>query len=86
MNDKIPEGTSSFTWWVKYPQEPPKTLAKEDLGEGYQSSYVFCWNFIKDRGWKREAKMWVSPDNKCKYNNVYDAYRCQMLTELIESK
>ncbi len=79
------EGTSTFDWWVKYEDnDEGKTLSKEDLGD-YTSDYVRYWNFITDRGWSKIEKMWTSPDGKYKYNNVYDAYRCQTFVEMLKS-
>jgi len=80
---KIREGTSTFDWWVKYDDSGEVVnIPKEGIGE-YESSYVRSWNLITDRGWKKDGVWWVSPDGKYRYNNVYDAYRCQMHWEEI---
>lgn len=84
--DKYPDGISTMDWWVRYEgSSPGRTMTKEELGD-YKSEYVKCWNLITDRGWKKIGKMWTSPDEKYRYNNVYDSYRCQMFLEMVEKK
>jgi hypothetical protein len=37
-------------------------ITKEQLeDEGFESSYVRCFNYLKERGWVYEDAMWVSP-------------------------
>jgi len=51
--------------------------------EGYQSEYLSCFTYLKSRGWNRVGGMWVSPDEKFKFNNIYGAYRCAWFFEEI---
>ena len=86
QNDqKIPDGISTFIWWVKYEQGPVKVLNKGELGH-YESNYVRCWNYVRDRGWDKIDGKWVSPDRSKKYSTVYEAYNAQKYYEMVESQ
>lgn len=78
-------GYSTFIWWCtwEYPIEV-RNMKVSDLGD-YQSDYVKHFNYITDRGWKRENRMWVSSDGM-KFNTVAEAYQSQKYKEMVESK
>ena len=67
------------TWRIYEPSEPVGVSVDEY--KDYQSEYVFHYNYIMDRGWKREDKKWVSPCGKYKHVRIYDAYRYQRFCE-----
>lgn len=70
----------TFNWWFK---ELPSEVKMVDVSEyeGYQSEYMYCFSYLKSRGWERHGSWWVSPDNKFHFNNIYGAYRCAKFYE-----
>lgn len=78
---KIPDGISTFIWWVRYEQGPVKVLNAAELGH-YESNYVRCWNYVRDRGWNKIDKRWVSPCGTKSYSTVYEAYNAQKFYEI----
>lgn len=79
-------GKSTFNWWVTYEYKSEvRLLNKDDLGS-YESNYVRCWNYVRDRGWEKIDNFWISPDGRVKYKTVYEAYNSQKYKEMIEKK
>lgn len=75
----------TFHPWRIYEPSGVTIVGKEQLErEGYQSSYLIYYNYIMDKGWKREDRRWISPCGSYRHVNIYDAYRCQKMKEIIE--
>ena len=75
----------TFHPWRIYEPSEVKIISKEQLeAEGYQSSYLICYNYIKDFGWVRKDRRWVSPCGSYKFVDIYSAYRCQKMKESCE--
>lgn len=76
----VPKGSSkwsgTFQWWEHYPPGEVRKIAKEELNE-YQSEYVFCFNYLRDKGWTYSNKKWVSPDGVTEIDKCYEAYTMQ---------
>ena len=86
ISKKLPtQGRSTFNWWILYDLDSEiKNINPKDLPANYQSSYLKCWNYITDRGWVKENRMWYSPDKSLKFKTVYEAYRSQKFKEMLE--
>ena len=65
----------SHNWWFKEEPGEVKLLDVSEL-EGFESTYVRCFNYIKQRGWFRENRQWVSPDRRYKFTDIEAAFRC----------
>ena len=76
---------STFEPWVNYDDEQSETVSVSVNvleEEGYQSSYVQKYNYIRDRGWIREDKKWISPNTGMAYKDVHKACEAQHLLEI----
>lgn len=74
---------STFVNWVEYEQGEPYSVDIATVkAEGYQSTYLTMYNYIRDRGWVRENKKWISPHNGLPYKDVTSAYNSQHLKEV----
>lgn len=84
-DSQVGVGKSTFTWWVTYEYDAEvRHLSIEDLPEGYQSNYLRCWNYVKEKGWIRETNWWFAPDRSVKYKTVFEAYNSQKFREMVE--
>lgn len=72
--------SGTFQWWDQYPPGEVRKVAVSELND-YQSEYVFCFNYIKEKGWERKNKHWVSPDGKIRTQSCYEAYTIQKCRE-----
>lgn len=69
--------SGTFQWWDKYPPSEIKVLVREDLSFDYESSYTHQFNYVREKGWVREDKHWLSPDRTRRFKKVEDAYNYQ---------
>lgn len=75
---------STFNNWIKETCGEVKRLEKKDLGEDYKSEYVVKYNYLRDRGWRRENNKWISPHPPHrKYKDIAMAYASQNYIENI---
>lgn len=71
----------TFNEWMKGECGEVKTLTVEDI-PGYQSQYLFMFNHITNKGWKRMAGRWVSPREPfTTYGDIQRAFGAQRLFE-----
>ena len=55
-----------------------------DEAQGYQSTYVYMFNYLRDRGWEKKLGRWVSPEAPYRtYGNIHLAYGSQKYKETI---
>ena len=78
--------TKTYPWtfdkWRRGECSEVKHLDPEDIPE-YQSTYVYQFNYLKDRGWRFFQGRWVSPHNGKSYGKIYLAYGSQRYMETI---
>ena len=80
------EGASSFIWWAKYEYDGTvRKMKPQDLPLGYESNYMRCWNYVRDKGWEKINNWWINADGSRKYKTVYEAYQSQKFKELQKS-
>lgn len=70
----------TFHPWRIYEPSEVRVIDKSDL-VNYQSDYLIYYNYIRDKGWSRDNRRWVSPCGTYRHKNIYDAYRCQRFME-----
>lgn len=76
---------STFDPWVVMDDEQGEAYSVDITTlekEGYQSTYVQKYNYIRDRGWIRENKKWIDPRNGNPYKDVHTATQAQELWEI----
>ena len=76
---------STFDPWVNYDSEQSETVSVDIAvleSENYQSTYVQKYNYVRDRGWYREDKKWISPHNGQAYKDIHKACEAQNLWEI----
>jgi len=73
---------STFNDWVIYESSVAVTIPVEEYRD-YQSEYMFMFNYIRDKGWKRKNRRWYSPNYpKLSYTKLIEAYQSQKLWEM----
>ena len=74
----------TFDNWNKGKCGEVINLEPDELA-GYQSTYVYQFNYLMDRGWKRLAKRWVSPYPPHQtYGHIHLAYGAQKYRDTID--
>lgn len=88
MKFDIEKCRDTFHPWRIYEPSEVTMITKEQLEEeGYQSSYLYYYNYIMSHEWSRVDKKWRSPDGDYNFSKIYDAYQCQKyLEEISKSK
>ena len=77
---QVGKWSGTFQWWDQYPPGEVREVAKEELGD-YESNYVHCFNYIKDKGWTYKKPWWISPCGNLKIESCYQAYTTQKCRE-----
>lgn len=77
----------TFDSWKKGKCSEVRDVPIEEAeAEGYQSTYVKRFNYLRDRGWTYQFKRWVSPEPPHQtYGKIELAYGAQQLKEKLES-
>lgn len=76
---------STFNEWVKEYSSKVKDISIEELElNNYQSPYVQMFNILKEAGWSKDGKKWVSPTGNKGFIKIGDAYISQKREERIK--
>lgn len=83
--DKDLSRSYTFDEWKKGYSSYVYSVDKEELEmEGYESTYTFMYNYLKEVGWTYEERHWNHPFRNCKYSKIHLAYQSQRLWEKTE--
>lgn len=64
----------TFNDWMSGANGP---VTKGTLPPNYQSEYTYMVNYIRERGWRKDGKQWISPRSGNGVATVSIAYRAQ---------